>query len=67
MSHTAGVTGDGGKEQEQTKEQDVVLLDAQTINVNQGCDGVIVCFDPDRRETYDYVVKLVKSAASEVS
>ena len=58
----AGVTGsDGAQSQEQAGcATDVVLLDAATINVYQGCDGVLVLYDPMRRETFDHAVKLVK-------
>ena len=63
----AGVMGgDGANSKEQASgggaaSADVVLLDAATINVYQGCDGVLLCYDPTRRESFDYAVSLVKA------
>jgi len=63
----AGVTGKGGvEEKENAQEANVVLLDADTINVYQGCDGVMVLFDPWKRESFTYASKLAKEIKDEL-
>jgi tRNA U34 5-carboxymethylaminomethyl modifying GTPase MnmE/TrmE len=42
-----------------------VLLDAETIDVNRGCDGVIIVHDPSRPETLAYSLGLLKDIKEE--
>ena len=63
----AGVTGGkGGEPAEASQQENVVLLDAETIDVNRGCDGVILVHDPSRPETLAYCLALLRDIRAEV-
>ena len=57
----AGVTGSKGVDaQEPSQQEAVVLLDAETIDVYRGCDGVIFMHNPTQSESTAYVVAKLK-------
>jgi hypothetical protein len=48
------------------QQENLVLLDAETIDVNRGCDGVIIVHDPSRPETLAYSLGLLKDIKDEI-
>eukprot|EP00277_Geminigera_cryophila_P004203 CAMPEP_0179419172 /NCGR_PEP_ID=MMETSP0799-20121207/8448_1 /TAXON_ID=46947 /ORGANISM="Geminigera cryophila, Strain CCMP2564" /LENGTH=336 /DNA_ID=CAMNT_0021192609 /DNA_START=18 /DNA_END=1025 /DNA_ORIENTATION=+ len=66
----AGVTGGKGGEnvqsQKPSEQEKVVLLDADTIDVYRGCDGVILLHDPSRPETLAYSLGLLKDMKPDI-
>jgi len=61
----AGVTSGSGDVNEK-EIQNVVLLDASTINVYRGCDGVIVCYDPTSPKSLAYVKSIIEEVEVDI-
>jgi hypothetical protein len=34
------------------------------LRMVQGCDGMVICFDPSKRATYEYAVSMIKKGVS---
>ena len=65
----AGITANGKaveSAQEQSQQENVVLLDAETIDVYRGCDGVVLLHDPSRPETMAYSAGLLKELDADI-
>jgi hypothetical protein len=64
----AGVTGGKGAEavQAPSEQENIVLLDAETIDVYRGCDGVLLLHDPSRPETLAYSLGLLREMKPDI-